>query len=414
MNKQEKILIIGAGINQMPIIQAAHDLGYYVITVSCAGDYPGFKLADEYAYYDIFAVDDIIAFAKEKKVQGVLSDQSDMIAPIVAKVAEALDLPTWGYENALDFTDKSRMRALYERIGLPVPKNTITTEIQQAEQFANEVGFPIVIKPADAFASRGVFIVHDADELNRCYPDSLSVSRAKKVIVEEYIDGPQFFCQGFIEDGEFTLYAFSDRYYYDIPNLAIPYTNAFPAKIDDELKLRMTEMFTKVIDATKPKFGHVWAEWIYEEKKDTLYIVETAIRGAGAYVTSHLLPAAYGVDSHPYLVQASMGKSKGEFAKLHFEHKAAAFYCFLLPEGKVVSAEGLDDVANIPGVVQTNLRPIHVGDDIPPIKDKSSRFGPMIIKGDTREELDNILEEIKRNIHIQVQTKNGLEGPIWD
>ena len=106
MNKQEKILIIGAGINQMPIIQAAHDLGYYVITVSCAGDYPGFKIADEYAYYDIFAVDDIIVFAKEKGVQGVLSDQSDMIAPIVAKVAEALDLPTWGYENALDFTDK--------------------------------------------------------------------------------------------------------------------------------------------------------------------------------------------------------------------------------------------------------------------------------------------------------------------
>lgn len=413
MNKPKKILIIGAGINQLPIIQTAKKLGYYVIAVSAKGDYPGLRVADEAAYIDIFDVDAIIQMAKKKKIDGVLSDQSDMIAPIVAQVAEALHLPTWGYQNALDFTDKSRMRALYQRLGLPVPQNRSTTSLEDAMLAAEDIRYPLIIKPADAFASRGVFIIFNETELRNLYAQSRDCSRLKNVIVEQYISGPQYFCQGFVENGELTLYAFSDRYYFNLPHLAIPYTNAFPAKISDLLKERMTEMFQKVIDDAHPLFGHVWAEWIYNEASDTLYIVETAIRGAGAYVTSHLLPAAYGVDSQPYLVKAAMGDSDGSFKNQQFDNKAAAFYCFLLPEGEVTLVSGIEDVANIAGVVQTNLKPIRVGDIIPPIKDKSSRFGPIIITGDTRSDLDNTLEEIKKTIHVQVHTKAGLLGPIW-
>ena len=317
MNKQKKILIIGAGINQLPVIQTAKELGYYVIAMSCKGNYPGFDVADEAVYMDVFDLPNIIEFARASQIDGVLSDQSDMIAPIVAQVAETLGLPTWGYENALDFTDKSRMRALYQRLGLPVPLNRATTIVEEAIDFAQETDYPIVIKPADSFASRGVFIIYNEQELKELYPQSYDCSRAKKVIVEQYISGPQYFCQGFVDNGELTLYAFSDRYYFHLPHLSIPYTNAFPAKIDDALKSRMEEMFRKVVNAAHPTFGHVWAEWIYNDATDTLYIVETAIRGAGAYVTSHLLPTAYGVDSQPYLVRAAMGDSDSMFKKHH-------------------------------------------------------------------------------------------------
>ena len=173
-------------------------------------------------------------------------------------------------------------------------------------------------------------------------------------------------------------------------------------------------MFRRVVNATHPTFGHVWAEWIYNDATDTLYIVETAIRGAGAYVTSHLLPAAYGVDSQPYLVRAAMGDSDSMFKEQKFDNKSAAFYCFLLPEGVVASVKGLNEVADIPGVVQTNLKSIEIGEEIPAIKDKSSRFGPIIVKGDTREEIEVVWNKIQTTIQIQVKTKDGLKGPIWD
>lgn len=413
MNKQKKILIIGAGINQLPVIQTAKELGYYVIAMSCKGNYPGFDVADEAVYMDVFDLPNIIEFARASQIDGVLSDQSDMIAPVVAQVAETLGLPTWGYENALDFTDKSRMRALYQRLGLPVPLNRATTIVEEAIEFAQETDYPIVIKPADSFASRGVFIIYNEQELKELYPQSYDCSRAKKVIVEQYISGPQYFCQGFVDNGELTLYAFSDRYYFNLPHLTIPYTNAFPAKIDDALKNRMEEMFRRVVNAAHPTFGHVWAEWIYNDATDTLYIVETAIRGAGAYVTSHLLPAAYGVDSQPYLVRAAMGDNTIKFSEEIFLNRSAAFYCFVLPEGEVVTVEGIDDVSRIPGVILSSIKPIKVGDVIPPIIDKTSRFGMILIQGDNRDEVDKVLDTVKETIKIQINNNDTIYNPIW-
>lgn len=414
MNKQKKILIIGAGINQLPIIQIAKDLGYYVAALSCQGDYPGFRVADEAVYLDVFDVPAIIEYARNNQIDGVLSDQSDMIAPVVAQVAETLGLPTWGYENALNFTDKSRMRGLLERLGLPVPKSCTTDTVERALTFAESIGFPIVIKPVDSFASRGVFIVHNKQELLDCYSDSKKCSRSGLVIAEQYISGPQYFCQGFVDEGQLNLYAFSDRYYFNLPNMAIPYTNAFPAKISKALQQRMTDMFTKVVNDAKPLFGHVWAEWIYNETTDTLYIVEFALRGAGANVTSHLIPAAYGVDSQQYLVKAAMGDNTSKFNDEVLLNKSAAFFCFVLPEGEVVSVEGLDDVSRIPGVMLSSIKPIKVGDIIPPIIDKTSRFGMILIKAENRDEMDDILNIVKDTIKIQIKNNNIIYNPIWE
>ena len=255
----EKLLVIGAGPGQVHVIKAAKKLGYHVTTVSVKGDYPGFKLADEIFYEDIFNTDSIIAYAKEHDIQGVVSDQSDMAAPLVGKVAEALGLPTWGSETAVKFTDKVRMRDVFEELALPVPAYFHATTLEEAQKGIAEIGYPVVIKPTDAFASRGVFKVHNEEELIDFFPRSLDASRSKNIIVEEFLQGEQYFCQGFVQEHKLRLYAFSDRYYYDLPDLAIPYTNAFPAKISQEFQNRMTEMFTKVVDYLHPLFGHVWA-----------------------------------------------------------------------------------------------------------------------------------------------------------
>lgn len=228
---KEKILILGAGINQMPIIKTAKQLGYHVTAVSVKGDYPGFRVADEVYYEDIFNTDAIIKYAKEHGIQGVISDQSDMAAPLVGRICEALRLPTWGYETALKFTDKLKMRNVFEELGLPVPSYFHATTVDEAIKGAMSMGYPVIIKPTDAFSSRGVFKIYSEDELLTFFPRSLAASRSKSIIVEQLLQGEQYYCQGFVQQNKLRLYAFSDRYYYDLPDVAIPYTNAFPAKI---------------------------------------------------------------------------------------------------------------------------------------------------------------------------------------
>lgn len=410
---QEKLLVIGAGPGQMHIIKAAKKLGYHTTVVSVPGNYPGFKIADEILNEDIFNTDAIIAYAKEHGIQGVLSDQSDMAAPLVGRVAEALGLPTWGEETARKFTDKVKMRAVFEKLRLPVPAYFHATTLAEALEGIEKIGFPVVIKPTDAFASRGVFKVFNEKELKDFFPRSLEASRSKNIIVEQFLQGDQYFCQGFVQEHKLRLYAFSDRYYYDLPDVAIPYTNAFPAKISPEFQSRMTEMFTKVVNYLNPLFGHVWAEWIYNKETDTLYIIEIAIRGGGAFVTDELIPRAYGIDSQPYLVNAAMGHNEKKFIDEVIVPRSAAFFSFLLPEGTISKIEGLNEVNNIPGVVKTDYKKMAVGDRIPPIENKDSRYGMIILEGKDRNFLDETLAKVKKTLTIEVETKDGKKGIIW-
>ncbi len=411
---KEKLLVIGAGPGQIHVIRAAKKLGYHVTVVSVPGDYPGFKEADEVYYEDIFNTDAIIVYAKEHGIQGVVSDQSDMAAPLVGRVAEALNLPTWGEETARRFTDKVKMRDVFEELGLPVPTYRHATSIEEAQVVVNEVGYPVIIKPTDAFASRGVFKIYNENDLHEFFPRSLEASRSKTIIIEQLLQGDQYFCQGFVQEHKLRLYAFSDRYYYNLPDVAIPYTNAFPAKISPSFQARMTEMFTKVVNHLNPLFGHVWAEWIYNKETDTLYIIEIAIRGGGAFVTDELIPRAYGIDSQPFLVHAAMGHNEKKFSDEVVTLRSAAFFSFLLPEGTISKIEGLDAVNRIPGVVKTEYKGMSVGDIVPPIENKGSRYGIIIVEGKDREELDRVMFNVKKTLIVEVNTSNGCKGIIWE
>ncbi len=410
------LLVVGAGRNQVPVIRAAKELGCYVYVVTVAGDYPGIAIADEWIEKDIFDTEGIVDYFSDgrKPIDGVISDQSDMAVPVVAYIAEKLGLPTWGYQNALYFTNKSMMRKLIRHIGLPAPRCRNVTSLADARQAAREIGYPVVIKPTDSFSSRGITRVELDEDVEHAYYEALVHSRARDIVVEKYISGKQYFSQGFISSGKCNMFAFSDRYYYDLPDVFIPYTNAFPALIDRELKARMVDAFQRIVDELKPRFGHVWAEWIVDDSSNDLYIVEIAIRGGGAHVTTDLIPLAYGFDTQPLLVREALGEDTGFYNYQNFTNRAAAFYSFLLPEGVIDSISDLDEIMTIDGVVCAEIKDMKVGDHTKKILNKDSRYGLIVVHGESRRELDEIWEKLKKIVKIRVRTSRGIEGPIWE
>lgn len=410
------LLVIGAGDNQVPVIKAAKELGCYVYVVTIPGDYEGIKIADEWINLNIFDKEKIVEIFRngDKPIDGVVSDQSDMAAPIVGYVADELGLPSWGYENALRYTDKDKMRALFEEVRLPVPKFMKVPDEREAVKAAEAIGYPVVFKPTNSFSSRGITLVRSEDEVIDAYLSAYNNSRTREVIAEKYIEGKQFFSQGFISNYKLNMFAFSDRYYYDLPDVFIPYTNCFPAEIDDNLRNRMVADFNKIIDATKPRFGHVWAEWILDDANDELYIVEIAMRGGGAHVTPDLIPHAYGVDTQPLLVKEALGEDTRFYEYKDFANKAAAFYSFLLPEGIITSVSGIKEAFMIPGVAGMDLKEMNVGDQTEKIKDKTSRYGLVIVYGDSRQSLEETRNRLKETIKVTVKTAEGTKGVIWE
>lgn len=411
----KKILILGAGSNQVPIIRKSKELGLLTIVVSIEGDYPGFTEAHKSYKIDILDVYNIIKIAKLENIDAVISDQLDPAVPVVAEIAEALGLNGIGTKCAESFTNKSLQKIIAEECNIPVPKWYLINNIDDAMNIAKDIGFPLIIKPTDSYGSKGVFVVNCKKELLESFDISMGHSLQNKVLIEEFIEGEQFSSRGLVTDYRPIIFAFSNRYYYKNKKLCLPNITCYPAIAEQELIERMKSYHEQLILRIKPKFGSTGAEWIYDKNKNKLYLIEASIRGGGAYINSDLIPQAYGIDMDSFLVLNSLGM-KGDISELDdiIDKKASAYVTFLLPQGEVKSISGLDKIFNVDGFYKSFIRDIKEGDIIQTFLHKGSREGPILLVSNNRAELDKAIKEIQETIKIVIKTPNGDKGVIWE
>ena len=88
MGRKKKIMVLGAGSCQIPIMLEAKSMGFEVITASIAGNYQGFKVADKYFLVDVREQDRILSIAKGLKIVAIITDQIDIPVMTAAYVAE--------------------------------------------------------------------------------------------------------------------------------------------------------------------------------------------------------------------------------------------------------------------------------------------------------------------------------------
>jgi len=113
------IMILGAGIYQVPLILKAKELGYTTLVVSYPGNYPGFALADECLYLDTRDVEHIQKAAVEKNISGICTTGTDVAIRTLGAVAESLHLPGLSKNAAETVTDKYLMRRAFELGNVP-------------------------------------------------------------------------------------------------------------------------------------------------------------------------------------------------------------------------------------------------------------------------------------------------------
>jgi biotin carboxylase len=246
--ERKKILILGAGRDQIPIIATAKKMGLFVIVVSPKGDYDGLKIADKVLYANILEKDYILDFAKKEGVDGVISDQLDIAVPTVAYVAEKLGLQGIGYECSQYFINKFLMRKMSEEIDIPVQKYRQVDNAVCGLKAANEIGFPVIIKPVDSTGSKGVFKVDNEAEFKEKFNLSKVESYSGKVLVEEFVKGEQYLSRGYVHDYRLRLFAFSNRYYFDLTKHFLPNQTIFPAIMPKHLKSRMEDYQNRIIE----------------------------------------------------------------------------------------------------------------------------------------------------------------------
>jgi len=413
MMERQKIMILGAGRDQTAIIKKARQMGFFVIVVSIPGEYPGFLLADKSYEIDVRQKEAVLEIARLEKICGIVTDQLDVSVPTVAYVAEKMKLPGIGYDCALNFTNKYRMRQICTEIGIPVPKYFQAATLDEAKKCANELDFPLVIKPVDSGGSRGVSKVNRLGELEGKFVNALRRSRSKSVIMEEFFSGMEFAVVGFVLDYEYTNLGIGDRYNFTLPDVFVPRRTLFPSLLSRGLQDKIIEMDTRLITRFGPKFGNTYSEYLIDLKTGDVRLVETAIRGCGNFTSSDLVPLACGIDGNELLIAIVSGVTGVKMDKNKRINKASGSVFFHLPDGTICDIRGYNDLRDVPGVYQTYLPDLKVGEKTKTMRDKGDRLGPILIRGENRKELEGVINKIQEKLLIQVQTADGIKGIIW-
>ena len=388
---KEKILIIGAGTGQVPLIRAAKERGLYTLVVSILGDYPGIKEADQHLIIDIYDKDLIVEIAKAENVRYVLSDQSDFAVPTVAYVAEKLGLKGNSVATAELFTNKQKQRDFCIEQNFRVPVSCLVRNEDDLSKIA--MSFPWVIKPVDSQGSRGISVVDNMIDALSAFSEACRFSKRKEVVVEEYFEGKEVVCEGWVMDGVYHNIAFADRHYFNIQDKFIPSQTVFPSLIDTNVSAEIISQESELVKRANVQFGIVHSEYLIKDSGE-FCLVETALRGGGVYISSHLIPCSYGVDLTglllDYVLHGCNAVQKYLIKKT--TNRVSAYVCFYLQSGVVGDVLGSELVKCHPQIIQADIEDYVPGFVYTTMEHKGNRLGPILISASSHDELSDIMQ----------------------
>ena len=196
----------------MPVIKAAHEQGYYVITADYLPDNIAHKYSDEFVNVSIIDKEAVLAVAKEKNIDGIMSFGVDPGVIAASYVQNKMGLPSFGpYESVEILQNKDKFRQFLADNGFNVPKSKAFSSVEEALKDREFYEFPVIVKPTDSAGSKGVTRVDCFEELLPALEYAFAHSIKGKVIVEEFIEksGCSSDTDSFSVDGELKFVSFS-------------------------------------------------------------------------------------------------------------------------------------------------------------------------------------------------------------
>ena len=319
MISQKKILLLGGGHAEIPLIQAAHELGWYVITTGNAREGLGHPYADKNVFADFSDKDAMLELAKNEGVQAVCSGCNDFALLSTVYVCEKLGLPGHdSYATSLEIHHKDKYRALATRLGIPTPR-AITTKVAGTDfagknaDFENAIAqltFPIIVKPVDLTGGKGIHRAANTDEAREAYKDACNRTRQDHIVVEEFVQGSNHGFSAMLVKGK-VAFAFSDNEQYYINKYMVSGANS-PSTSSDKTLAMLREYSERIAQGLHLVDGILHIQYI-ERADGTPIIIEICRRPPGDLYIK-FVKYATGIDYPKFIVQAETGEDISSIA----------------------------------------------------------------------------------------------------
>ena len=400
--KQKKLMLLGGLRYLLPVIEAAHKLGIYVITCDYLPDNIAHKYSDEYHNVSIIDKDAVLALARKLEIDGIMSFAVDPGVVTAAYVQEKMGLPGNPYESVCILQNKDRFRNFLTQHGFNVPKAKGFSSIAEALAEAYWYPWPVIVKPTDSAGSKGVTKVELLVDLEPALKVAFEHSLSGRVIVEEFIEkqGCSSDSDCFSVNGQLKFVSFSaQRFDEDAPNPYAPSAFSWPSTFTQEQEAYLTSEIQRLLTL----LGMRTSIYNIETRVGTNgkpYIMEVSPRGGGNRL-AEMIRFATGVDLITNAVRAAVGEEvieveqkpyDGHWAEVVLHSDKDGIFQELLIDASVFNAK----------VIETDLW-VKPGDCVREFRGANDAIGTLVLNFASESELVSALKELTRWITVKVQ-----------
>ncbi len=401
------LLVIGGGIEAIPGVRLAKEMGLHVVVSDMKADAPCMALADDTLVASTYDIEATVQRARDyheqvRPLDGVMCIATD-VPLTVATVAAELGLPGIPIESARLASDKLLMKDRFAADGIPIPWYSAVSDSKHLAEIVAARGSDLVIKPADSRGSRGVLRLADDVDLEWAFAEALQHSPSQRVMVEGFLAGPQVSTESLVVAGVTYTPGFADRNYELLDEYAphiIEDGGELPSHLSDESQDEVRDLVARAAASLGITDGVVKGDIVISN--GVPHVIELAARLSGGYFCTHEIPLNTGVDLVGNAIRLAVGDPVDP-ADLVPRFQRAVSQRYLFPGvGRVVAVSGHDDVATWAGVEMVEVR-VELGDTLRSVDSHPARAGLVLVTGDDRQTAMALAQRAIAAIKIEME-----------
>ena len=388
------LLVLGAGVYQVPTILTGRRLGYRVITTDNVPGNPGHVLADAAFDIDTTNVPGVLDLARGERISGVIAPSTDVAVLTAAHVSEHLRLSGPPVSAACVLTQKFQFREFLRQSGFDSPR-ALLVEQGRVPPEALFDGRAWLIKPNRSSGSRGIFVLSTREELLAHIADSQGSSLDGTAVLEEYMDGTQHTCEGVLERGRVAVALVTDR-----DTAAMPHTattgHRVPSRLTETVQDSALRLIEGAFDRLRVTSGPFDCDFVVTS--GGIALIEMTPR-LGGNSLSKLSKAALDFDLAAYAVRHACGDAYKLPASRQPKPRGVAILG-VEGHGRLTWNETEMQALSEEAWVESLILDLPQGSPVKPFINGRRRVGEALIAGSDRNELDIRAEELRQRLAL--------------
>lgn len=383
-------MLLGGLRYLIPVIEAAHKQGYYVITADYLPDNIAHKYSDAYCNVSIIDKEAVLREARRLQIDGIMSFACDPGVVAASYVQNKMGLPSFGpFASVEILQNKDKFRAFLAEHKFNVPKAKGYATVNEAMVDATAWDFPVIVKPTDAAGSKGVTRVDCADKLQEAVEFAFEKSLSGHIIIEDFIEkvGCSSDTDSMSVEGKLVFTSFcAQRFDLNATNPYTPAAYSWPSTFTKEQE----EYLTKEIQRLITLLGLKTVVYNIETRIGTdgkPYIMELTPRGGGNRLCE-MLRYATGVDMITAITRAMVGDSIDPIEQKPYNGHWTEIILHAEKDGVF---ERLEISKDLPAEIIEEDLWVKKGDRIESFKGANDAIGTLVLKFQTAEDLEKAI-----------------------